>query len=311
MELRQCRYFVAVVDARSITAAARQLNVVQSAVSHQIASLEKDLHTPLLERTRSGVRPTAAGRLLYVHALAALKHEQAAREGIRALDHEVSGTVALGLPSSTAAVLAVPLMKEVRARLPQVTLSVIEGLGSVLAADLARGALDCSVLFEGEPLPGFVQEPLVRERLHFVSLLPSARAVMAGQTAITLAEAVRWPLILPPRANSVRELVDREAVRRDLKFTVVGELSGVQTLRDAVEAGIGSTVMMAANAAALSRRKGAVVLPIRSPAIERTACLVQSEHFPATPAGKALRELLPAVVRELVASGRWDGARLA
>ena len=311
MELRQYRYFVAVVDAKSITSAARKLNVVQSAVSHQIANLEKGLQATLLERTRSGVQPTEAGRLLYVHAQAALKHAQAARESIRALDHEVRGTVALGLPSSTAAVLAVPLLKEVRARLPHVALRVIEGMGNVLATELAQGALDFSILFGGESLRGFKQLPLVKERLYFVSMVPQVKAALARQTHISLTEATRWPLILPPQGNSVRELVNRETARRDLQFTLVGELSGVQTIRDAVEAGIGSTVMMAANAAALSKRKGAVVLPIHAPAIERTASLFQSEHFPATPASDALRELLLVVVKDLLASGRWEGARLA
>lgn len=311
MELRQCRYFVAVIEAKSITSAARKLNVVQSAVSHQIASLEEELQTTLLERTRSGVVPTDAGRLLYVHAQAALKHAQAARESIRALDHVVRGTVALGLPSSTAAVLAVPLLKEVRARLPHVTLSVIEGMGNVLASDLAQGALDFSILFEGEPLRGFKQMPLVKERLYFVAMLPSARAALANHSSIALAEVARWPLILPPQSNSVRELVDREAARKDLQIVPVGELSGVQSILDAVEAGIGGAVMVAANAAALSKRKDAVILPIRSPAIERMALLYQSEHFPATPASQALRALLLDVVKDLVSRGRWMGARLA
>ena len=311
MELRQCRYFVAVVDAKSITSAARKLHVVQSAVSHQIARLEEELNTTLLERTRSGVVATEAGRLLYVHAQAALKHAQAAHEAIRALQDEVRGTVAIGLPSSTAAVLAVPLLKEVRARLPHVVLSVSEGLGNVLAEDLARGGIDLSILFDDEPLRGFRRLPLVKERLHFVCALPQARAALAGQVSMTLAEVARWPLILPPQGNSVRTLVDREAQRRDVQLAVVGELSGVKTIFDAVEAGIAGAVMMAANAGVLARRKDLVVVPIRTPVIERTASLFQSEHFPSTPATDAVRALLLEVVKDLVARGDWEGARLA
>ena len=109
MELRQRRCFVAVVDAKSLTSAARKLHVVQSAMSRQIAKLEAELHTTLLERSRSGVVPTEAGRLMYVHAQAALKHAQAAHESLRALHEEVRGAVAIGLPSSMAAVLALLL----------------------------------------------------------------------------------------------------------------------------------------------------------------------------------------------------------
>ena len=311
MELRQCRYFVAVVDAKSITSAARKLHVVQSAVSHQIARLEEELQATLLERTRSGVVPTEAGRLLYVHAQAAVKHAQAAGESIRALHDEVRGTVAIGLPSSTAAVLAVPLLKEVRARLPQVVLSVSEGLGNVLAEELARGGIDLSILFDDEPLRGFKRLPLVKERLHFVCAFGAAKAALSRRESMTLAEVARWPLILPLHGNSVRTLVDREAQRRDVQLTIVGELSGVKTILDAVEAGIAGTVMMAANAGALARRKDVVVVPIRTPVIERTASLFQSEHFPPTPAAGAVRALLLEVVKDLVGRGLWDGARLA
>ena len=128
---------------------------------------------------------------------------------------------------------------------------------------------------------------------------------------MTLAELARWPLILPPQGNSVRTLVDRESQRRDVRLGVVGELSGVKTILDAVEAGIAGTIAMAANAGALARRKDVVVVPIRSPMIERTASLVQSEHVPPTPASDAVRALLLEVVRDRVARGRWEGARLA
>lgn len=311
MELRQCRYFIAVVDARSITSAARKLHVVQSAVSHQIARLEEELQAPLLQRTRNGVVPTEAGKLMYMHAQAALKHAQAAHESIRALGDEVRGTVAVGLPSSTAAVLAVPLLKEVRERLPQVELRVTEGLGNVLAEDLARGRLDLSILFEDEPLRGFKRMPLIKERLHFVSVLPALGAAAAASGSVTLAEVARCPLILPAQTNSVRTLLDGEAERRGLRLNVVAELSGIRTIVDAVEAGIASSVMMAANAVSLARRKDALVLPIRAPVLERTASLFQSEHFPLTPASSAVHSVLLDVVRQLVSQGRWEGARLA
>lgn len=75
MELRQCRYFIAVVDAQGITSAARKLNVVQSAVSRQIANLEGELQIKLLQRTRTGVVPTEAGPVLYLHAQPAVKFD--------------------------------------------------------------------------------------------------------------------------------------------------------------------------------------------------------------------------------------------
>lgn len=310
MELRQCRYFIAVVDAQSITEAARKLNVVQSAVSHQIAKLERDLQTSLLHRTRNGVTPTDSGRLLYFHAQAVVKHIEAARQSIRALDHEVRGRVALGLPSSTAAVLALPLLRSLRDTLPQVELVIIEGLGSVLAEQLLSGRLDLSVLFDDPSLRGMDRQPLIRERLHFVSTQPAACEALRGARTISLRDASRWPLILAPKTNSIRALVEEEAQRGGLRLNVVADLSGVGTILEAVESGFASSIMMAANAARLQGRDDAVVLPIKAPVIERTASVYQAERFPLTPAASGLRTLVVEVVRDLVTGQRWAGARL-
>jgi LysR family nitrogen assimilation transcriptional regulator len=280
-------------------------------VSHQIARLEQEVQAPLLHRTREGVVPTEAGRVMYMHAQAAVKHAQAAQESIRALGSEVRGKVVVGLPSSTAAVLAVPLLEAVRERLPRVELRVIEGLSNVLAEDLASGRLDLSILFDDEPQRGFRRLPLVRERLHFVSVLPGVRAAVGASPSVTLAEVARFPLVLSAQANSVRALLDREAQRRDLRLNVVCELTGIKTLVDAVEAGIASSVLMAANAVSLARRPDAVVLPIRAPVLKRTASLFESEHMVGTPASNGLRALLLEVVRTLVAQGRWHGGVLA
>ena len=78
-----------------------------------------------------------------------------------------------------------------------------------------------------------------------------------------------------------------------------------------MESGFASSVMMAANAGSLAASRHAVVLPIHSPAIERTASLFQSDQFPLTPAAASLREVVLQVVHDLVGQDRWTGAELA
>src|ERR1700692_3763353 len=65
MDLRQIEYFVALYDERSITKAARRLNVVQPALSMQISRLERTFKTKLFERTSRGVGPTDIGHSYY------------------------------------------------------------------------------------------------------------------------------------------------------------------------------------------------------------------------------------------------------
>ncbi|MFJ1284494.1 LysR family transcriptional regulator, partial [Acinetobacter baumannii] len=74
MELRQLRYFLAVVEHGSMGKAALELGVVTSALSQQISRLESELATRLLQRTSSGVIPTDAGLAFWRQAQLALRH---------------------------------------------------------------------------------------------------------------------------------------------------------------------------------------------------------------------------------------------
>ena len=73
MDSRRLRYFVQIVDSGSITRAAASSGVAQPALSQQLAILENELKVKLLERSVSGVTPTAAGRILYARAQAILR----------------------------------------------------------------------------------------------------------------------------------------------------------------------------------------------------------------------------------------------
>ena len=95
MELRQLRYFVRVVELGSMSRAALDLNLVQSALSQQITRLEGELATRLLHRTPRGVAPTEAGAAFFREAQLTLRHaEQAVRAAQQA---RLSGTVTVGL----------------------------------------------------------------------------------------------------------------------------------------------------------------------------------------------------------------------
>ena len=96
------RTFVTVCDAGSLSAAAETLGYSQSAVSRQVATLERDVGAPLLERLPRGVRPTAAGQALLPHARLVVGELGRAREAVRRSAEGGAGVVALGaVPSAT------------------------------------------------------------------------------------------------------------------------------------------------------------------------------------------------------------------
>jgi DNA-binding transcriptional LysR family regulator len=99
VDLRQLRHLVAIIDAGSLSRAAALVHVAQPALSLQVAALEAELGTRLLDRSSAGVGPTPAGRRLYRHAQTILRQVDAARADV-ACAEAISGRVSVGLPTS-------------------------------------------------------------------------------------------------------------------------------------------------------------------------------------------------------------------
>src|SRR5690606_15091168 len=102
MEFRQIQYFVCLYEEGTVTRAAKRLNIVQPALSMQIAKLEEALGQRLFERSTQGMQPTAAGRQMYRLFLPILRDFAHAREQILRTDGELSGHVSVGMIASVA-----------------------------------------------------------------------------------------------------------------------------------------------------------------------------------------------------------------
>src|SRR5438128_1124426 len=106
MDFRQLRYFLAVMDAGSFTAAAARLHVSQPALGYQVKQLEARYGAPLLERHSRGVAPTPAGALLAAHGRRILAEVEAAEAALGALKGEAPGSVSLGVTPTPGRALA-------------------------------------------------------------------------------------------------------------------------------------------------------------------------------------------------------------
>jgi len=159
MDLRQLKYFVKIVEQRSMSRASVELNVAQSALSLQISGLETRLHQKLLIRRSTGVTPTEAGKTLYKHAVAILRQVERATQDVERSASEVSGPASLGLPVVVQDLLAIDLLVAARTRLPQVRLHLAEGMSYLLKEMVLQGRLDMTVTYQFEPSPGLPKNP--------------------------------------------------------------------------------------------------------------------------------------------------------
>lgn len=310
MELRQLRYFVRVVELGSMSRAALDLDLVQSALSQQISRLEGELSTRLLQRSSKGVVPTEAGLAFFREAQLTLRHaEQAVRAAQKA---RLSGTVSVGLASTTAVVLGVPLMQAMRERYPDVRLHLVESMSGHLTSMLNARQLDLAVLFDTREARRWSVMPLLEEKLYLMSPRPTGRTGgVEPHTTTTLAQLQGVPLILPTGAHGLRSTLDAAFARADFKPQLVAEVDSLSMLMDAVCAGLGSTVQPWV---ALGRVHDAgqrlAWSEITDADLGRSNALCSLSDDELSPAALATRVVLADCARALVRTGTWQGARL-
>jgi DNA-binding transcriptional LysR family regulator len=144
------RVFCEVAERRTLTAAAAALGYTQSAVSRQIASLERAVGAPLLERRRDGVLLTAAGRVLLRHAVAVLDRVDANARELAGLPAE-AGTVRLGWYASAGVHVVPRALATLRRTHPAVTVDTREGSTPTLVRALRAGRVDLALVASSPP----------------------------------------------------------------------------------------------------------------------------------------------------------------
>jgi LysR family nitrogen assimilation transcriptional regulator len=310
LELRQLKYFVSIINSGSFSRAAIESHVVQSALSQQIAALESELETQLLVRSAQGVTPTAAGRLFYQHAQHLLRQVEHAKTAVREIDGKPSGPVSIGLPTSTAATLSLPLLEACLSLYPGIQLHIMEGLSRQMHQALNSARVDMVIQFSGQSEHGLKARHLLTEELFVVS---SDRGKTPEQHVGTIPSS-RLPemrLLLPERGNGLRDLVEEQLSKLAVTVTPVAELGSLTTIIDATEKGIGATLLPWG---AFHRQHLAGILRadrIENLTIKRGLMLCVSETLPLTEAAQALYELVIKVVQQLVQQGIWKEVELA
>ncbi len=142
MELRHLRYFTAVAELGSISAAARRLHVAQSSVSEQIADLEGELGGTLLDRTGRNVRLTAMGLVFLDEARKTLSAAERAVEVTQSTLRGESGTLSIGFFLWGAGGFFPRIIREYRRRHPGIRLSLVEMHANDQVLALEEGRLD-------------------------------------------------------------------------------------------------------------------------------------------------------------------------
>jgi DNA-binding transcriptional LysR family regulator len=163
MDLTVWRTFVTVCRIGSLSAAAAELNHTQSAVSRQIAGLERQLGVPLVERHARGVRPTPAGEVFRHHALATLNEADRAIRAVRDVrDGVCDRPLAIGATPSLAAGIVPEAVRGLLKQAGSIRWSLLPALSAQLHSRVVAGDLDIAVVTDAPP--GLAVDPRVDRR---------------------------------------------------------------------------------------------------------------------------------------------------
>lgn len=170
MRLTQIRDFLAVVEAGTMRAAARKLDVSQPTITKSIRGLEAELHVQLLRRSVQGIALTPSGQAFYARARVVQSELRKAEEEAFMPGGPGTGSVAFGV-GPTGAVLILPeAVMRFRQQFPGARIHIIEGMAKVLLPFVKDETLDFVMGLQGaKPLPGIAFRALYRSDLVVVA----------------------------------------------------------------------------------------------------------------------------------------------
>lgn len=238
--LTDLRLFCDVVDEGSITAGAEKSALALAAASTRIRNMEAGLGAPLLVRSRQGVTPTAAGRMLLKHARTMLGQAARLREDLSAFAGGLSGEVKL-LANTNALTEFVPeVLASFLAAHPHVSVDLEERLSDEIVGLVAEGVGDVGIVAGTVDVGPLQTYPFRSDR--FVVVAPRDH-VLAARTEVGFVEVLDYDLVGLERSSSLQRFLAAKAARagRPLKARV--HLRSFDAICRMVEAGVGVGVV--------------------------------------------------------------------
>jgi LysR family transcriptional regulator, nitrogen assimilation regulatory protein len=301
MDLRRLNAFAKIVDIGSITRASALLHIAQPALSQQIAALEAHFGKPLLLRSKRGVVPTEAGKVLYRHCQLILKQLDQTELEIASASEEISGVVCVGLaPLGLGSLLAAQLIKTIHEDFPGIVLYINENVGGGAMSELVMtGKMDVALLFDPGNLPSLAFKRICTEEMHFVT---ADEALLAGKTEISLRDALATPLILPSKVHTIRQAIDMTLQRAGLTTRPIAETESISVLSNAIGEGLCATILPQSAAKAVQRRvPEARSLRIHKPNMKVNMSICVSAQLPLSEAASVVQDQLTRLATELSA----------
>ena len=286
MGIRELKTLIAVAEHGGVSAGAEALHLSIPAASAQLANLEREMRTSLLDRSRKPARLTAAGQVLLARARVIITLYGQAIEAASD-NHDLSGTLALGsIPTALTSVIPKALLA-LRASHPRLQITVHHGLSPSFADLLRRGDVDAAIISEPpSALPDLNWEPFAEE-----PVLVIAPRDAIGRTDEAL--LARYPYIRFNRHFWVSRRIEDALAARHIALRPTMELDSLEAIALMVHHGLGVSIVPVSHDGFLRFHRLKAV-PFGKPPLERRIGLAQK---PGNPKNHVAAALLAALKR--------------
>ena len=294
MTFTQLEIFTLVAELRGFSAAAMQLGISQSAVSHALKALEKEMGVDLIVRHQASAELTEVGRQLLLRAREILGLSEAMRQEAADVLGQRQGSLRIGSFGATSSLNLLPaITAQFRQRYPGIELRIDEGADHEVVQWIRERRVDVGFLVL--PDERFDTVPLVQDQM--MALLPRSHP-LAGETAVTLAQLCADPFIMSEAGCAA--LIEPLFANAQLKPDVPYRISQMITIFDMVSRGTGVSIVaeMALPRHLASQFPELIALPLDPPVIRKVGLAVRDrrQNTPATNAFLELaRQMAPAL----------------
>lgn len=258
-DLKDLSLFRHVADAGSITGGAERAHLALAAASARIRAMEADLGAALLTRGRSGVTPTAAGRVLLGHARTMLAQAERLREEIGAFAGGSAGEIRL-LSNTNAILEFLPdALGTFLSAHPRISVVLEERLSDEIVGLVAEGAADVGIVAGTVQTGGLETVPFRTDR--FV-LVTAAAHLLARRPSVAFAEVLDHDLVGLDRASALQRFLAGKAAATGRATRLRVQLRSFDGVCRLVAAGVGLGIVPETTARRAQQTTAIAIVPL-------------------------------------------------
>jgi DNA-binding transcriptional LysR family regulator len=290
-DLVDMKLFLAVVEHGSLTRAAQAVNLALASVSERVSGMEDALGAPLVQRTRRGVRPTAAGDAFARHARVISNQLEQMQGELRTYGAGLRGRIRLLSNTAALASFLPPQLCSFLVAHPELSIDLEERPSADIALAIAEGRAELGVVADSADLAALQTYLIATDQLVVITA-KSHR--IAQQASVSFAEIVTDPFVGVSDAALEIHLQERASrLGRQIQYRV--QIRNVEQVGELVAAAVGIAILPQVMAAQLEQRGLVASVPLSEAWTTRQLKLCARDFAALTPAARLLADQLMAL----------------